>query len=100
MPYRRTSTRSTSRALPGLSKPKVLELARGEWIEQKSNCCLVGSHGTGKTHVSIGLGLAACRPGLRVRFFTAAGLVSQLEEAQKQYTARPVPAASSTGRTC
>ena len=35
-------------ALPGLSKPKVLELGRCEWIEQKSNCCLVGSHGTGK----------------------------------------------------
>src|SRR3954451_17828290 len=34
--------------MPGLSKPKVLELARCEWIEQKSNCCLIGSHGTGK----------------------------------------------------
>src|SRR5262249_16501550 len=73
-------------ALPGLSKPKVLELGRCEWMEQKSNCCLVGSHGTGKTHISIGLGLAACRAGLRVRFFTAAGLVSQLEKEQKQYT--------------
>jgi DNA replication protein DnaC len=36
-------------ALPQLSKPKILELARGEWIEQKSNCCLVGTQGTGKT---------------------------------------------------
>ena len=73
-------------AMPGLSKPKVLELGRCEWIEQKYNCCLVGSHGTGKTHISIGLGLAACRAGLRVRFFTAAALVSQLEKEQKQYT--------------
>jgi DNA replication protein DnaC len=73
-------------AMPSLSKPKVLELGRCEWIEQKYNCCLVGSHGTGKTHISIGLGLAACRAGLRVRFFTAAGLVSQLEKEQKQYT--------------
>jgi DNA replication protein DnaC len=73
-------------ALPGLSKPKVLELGRCEWIEQKFNCCLIGSHGTGKTHISIGLGLAACRAGLRVRFFTAAELVSQLEKEQKQYT--------------
>src|SRR4051794_20344385 len=72
--------------LPGLSKPKVLELARCEWIEQKSNCCLIGSHGTGKTHISIGLGLAASRAGLRVQFFTAAALVSQLEKEQKQYT--------------
>src|SRR5205085_6718697 len=69
-------------ALPGLSKPKRLELGRCEWIEHKSNCCLVGSHGTGKTHIAIGLGLAACRAGLRVRFFTAAGLVRQREEEQ------------------
>jgi DNA replication protein DnaC len=73
-------------ALPGLSKPKVLELGRCEWIEQKSNCCLIGSHGTGKTHVAVALGLAACRVGLRVRFFTAAELVSRLEKEQKQYT--------------
>ena len=39
-------------AMPQLSKPKVLELARCEWIEQKYNCCLVGSHGTGKTHIA------------------------------------------------
>jgi DNA replication protein DnaC len=72
--------------MPQLAKPRILELARCEWIAQKSNCCLVGSHGTGKTHISIGLGLAACRAGLRVRFFTAAELVSRLEKEQKQYT--------------
>jgi DNA replication protein DnaC len=72
--------------MPQLSKPKVLELARCEWIEQKYNCCLVGTPGTGKTHVAVGWGLAACRAGLRVRFFTAAELVGKLEVAQKQYT--------------
>jgi DNA replication protein DnaC len=73
-------------ALPQLSKPKILELARCEWIEQKANCCLIGSHGTGKTHIAVSLGQAACRAGLRVRFFTAADLVSRLEKFQKQYT--------------
>jgi DNA replication protein DnaC len=72
--------------LPQLSKPKVLELARCEWIEHKYNCCLVGSHGTGKTHIAIALAQAACRRGLRVRFFSAAALVTELEKAQKQYT--------------
>src|SRR5277367_4343710 len=33
--------------VPHVSKPKVLELARGDWIQQKSNVCLVGSPGTG-----------------------------------------------------
>ena len=72
-------------AVPHLSKPKVLELARGEWIEQRANGCLSGSPGTGKTHLATALGLAACRQGKRVRFFSAAGLVARLEEAQKQY---------------
>jgi DNA replication protein DnaC len=71
--------------VPSLSKPKVLELARGEWIEQHTNTCLIGSPGTGKTHLAIALGLAACRQGKRVRFATAAALVTRLEEAQKQY---------------
>ena len=34
----RTSTPSTSRRMPSLTKQKVLELARGEWIEQHCNC--------------------------------------------------------------
>jgi DNA replication protein DnaC len=72
-------------AVPNLSKPKVLELARGEWIEQHANCCLIGSPGTGKTHLATALGLAACRQGKKVRFCTAAALVTRLEEAQKQY---------------
>src|ERR1700758_2325304 len=72
-------------AVPHLGKPKVLELARGEWIEQRSNVCLLGSPGTGKTHVATALGLAACRQGKRVRFVTAATLVTQLEEAQQQH---------------
>jgi DNA replication protein DnaC len=71
--------------VPSLSKPKVLELARGEWIEQRYNVCLVGSPGTGKTHLATALGLAACRQGKRVRFCTAAALVTRLEGAQKQY---------------
>ena len=45
-------------ATPNLPKQKVLELTRGEWIDQHFNCCLIGGSGTGKTHVAIALGLA------------------------------------------
>jgi len=72
-------------ATPALPRQKVLELARGEWIEQRFNCCLIGGSGTGKTHVATALGLALCRLGKRVRFVTAAGLVTHLEEAQQQH---------------
>jgi len=71
--------------MPSLSKQKILELSRGEWIDKKENCCLIGSPGTGKTHLAIALGLAACQRGRRVRFFTAVALVNHLEEIHKQY---------------
>ena len=71
-------------ATPSVPKQKLLELARGEWIDQRENVCLIGSAGTGKTHLATSLGLAACRQGRRVRFFTAATLVTLLEEKQKQ----------------
>jgi len=72
-------------AQASVNKPKILELANAAWIEERFNCCMVGNSGTGKTHLAIALGLAACRQGWRVRFFTAAELVNRLEEAQKQY---------------
>jgi len=72
-------------AAPTLPKQKVLELARGEWIDQHWNCCLIGGSGTGKTHLAIAWGLALCRLGKRVRFATAASLVTLLEEAQQQH---------------
>jgi DNA replication protein DnaC len=72
-------------ATPSLSKQKVLEMSRGAWVEEHSNCCLIGNAGTGKTHLAIALGLAVCRLGRRVRFVTAANLVTQLEEAQQQH---------------
>lgn len=72
-------------AAPTLPKQKILELARGEWIDQHWNCCLIGGSGTGKTHLAIAWGLALCRLGKRVRFATAASLVTLLEAAQQQH---------------
>lgn len=53
-------------------------LASLEWIRAVENVCLVGPAGTGKSHLLIGLGLAAVRDGRRVRYFTAADLVDTL----------------------
>ena len=72
-------------ATPNLPKQKILELARGEWVAQHFNCCLIGGSGTGKTHLATSLGLALCRLGKRVKFVTAASLVTQLEAAQQQH---------------
>ena len=42
----------------------------------------VGNSGAGKTHVALGLGLAACQKGMSVGFTTAAALVHELMEAR------------------
>ena len=63
---------------------QVLELARCEWIERRENVIALGPSGTGKTHVALGLGLAACQKGLSVGFTTAAALVSEMMEARDE----------------
>ena len=71
-------------AIPSLNKKLVLELARCEWIGRKENVLCLGNSGTGKTHIGLALGLAACQRGLRVRFTTAAALVHELLEARDE----------------
>ena len=58
-----------------------MELARCEFVQHREYVIALGPSGTGKTHVSLGLGLAACQKGLKVRFTTAAALVHELIEA-------------------
>ena len=71
-------------AIPSLNKALVLELARCEYIDRKDNVIALGNSGTGKTHVALGLGLAACQRGLSVGFTTAAALVHELIEARDE----------------
>lgn len=71
-------------AVPSLNKTLVLELARCEFLERRENVLLLGNSGTGKTHVALSLGLAACQRGHRVRFTTAAALVHELMEARDE----------------
>ncbi len=71
-------------AIPSLNKMLVLELARCEYILRRENVIALGNSGTGKTHVALALGLAACQKGFTVAFTTAAALVSQLLEARDE----------------
>ena len=71
-------------ALPSLNKALVMELARSEYVERRQNIIAVGNSGTGKTHIGLGLGLAACQKGLSVGFTTAAALVHELIEARDE----------------
>ena len=71
-------------AIPSLNKPLTLELARCEYVVARDNIIALGNSGTGKTHVALALGLAACQRGFSVVFTTAAGLVHQLMEARDE----------------
>ena len=70
------------RAIPSLNKRLVLELTRAEYLDRRENVLALGNSGTGKTHLALALGLAACQKGYRVRFTTAAALVNELLEAR------------------
>jgi DNA replication protein DnaC len=72
-------------AVPLLNKAQVLDYARGDYIRKRESIIFIGNPGLGKTHLATGLALSACRQGRRVRFWTAAGLVNELLQAQDEH---------------
>lgn len=62
---------------PGCSKEMLLSL---EWLHRKENVLMLGAVGTGKTHMAIALGVEACKQGISVQFYRAAGLVAILQK--------------------
>jgi DNA replication protein DnaC len=71
-------------AAPRVSKKRVLDLAKSEFVEKRENVVLVGPPGVGKTHLAVAIGREACRQGRRVRFFTASGLATAYAEARDE----------------
>lgn len=69
-------------AAPHIPATLLRELSAGGYMQKAEPVILIGDSGTGKTHLSTGLGVAACQQKKRVRFTTAAGLVNELVEAQ------------------
>jgi DNA replication protein DnaC len=67
--------------VPGITPALLGRLASGTYMDNGEPVVLLGDSGTGKTHLLIGLGLAACEQGRRVRYSTTAALVNELVEA-------------------
>ncbi|OGO87686.1 MAG: ATP-binding protein [Clostridiales bacterium GWF2_36_10] len=60
------------------------EIQSVKFIDKKENLILYGNVGSGKSHLAIATGIAACNNGKRVRFYRTASLVNELVEAKKQ----------------
>lgn len=63
----------------------IKELFACDFVTNKQNIVMIGNPGTGKTHLSIALGVKACMQGMNVKFYTAANLSNELIEAQDNH---------------
>ncbi|MFI0451242.1 IS21-like element helper ATPase IstB [Actinomadura sp. 6N118] len=64
-----------------LKRDTITHLGTLDFVVAKENVVFLGPPGTGKTHLSIGLGIRACQAGHRVLFATAAEWVGRLADA-------------------
>ena len=71
---------------PSLPATRIKELAELGFIEHADNVLFVGPTGTGKTHLSIALGLKACNQRKRVLFTSAMSLLDQMVAATVSHT--------------
>jgi DNA replication protein DnaC len=73
-------------AAPSVPPATLATIAAGTWITNGQPLVLLGDSGTGKTHLLIGAGIAACEHGRSVRYTTTAALVNELVEAADDRT--------------
>ena len=69
---------------PTINEPLVRELLTGEFVSRKENVIFLGESGTGKTHLATALGFTLCGQGRKVRYWSAAALVTALLEAKDE----------------
>ena len=73
-------------AVKEINQQMVLQLASSDYLDRKENIIFIGAAGLGKTHLATSLGVAACKKGKRVRFYTTAGLINEMLEAKDSHT--------------
>ena len=73
---------------PSLDKNRIMALAELEFINRKEVVHLLGPPGTGKSHLSLALGVQAVRAGRSVYFSPLSDLISALAKAEREGTLR------------
>ncbi len=82
-PYIKTMDELDMSRFEHLDPAFVNQLATCDFVNKRQNIVMIGNSGTGKSHLSIALGLKACMAGMDVKFYTAANLSNELVEAQE-----------------
>ncbi len=67
---------------PSIKREQIDSLSELGFLERKENVVFLGPPGVGKTHLAIGLAIAAAQSGRRVYYGTLADLITSLEEAK------------------
>lgn len=84
-PYLKTLDELDLSRFEHLNEAYIRELASCDFVSDRQNIVMIGNPGTGKTHLSIALGIRACMQGMNVKFYTAANLSNALIEAQDNH---------------
>jgi len=87
-PYKKYLQDLQRDVLPKNAQEKIDVLESLEFIKDGQNVILAGNPGTGKTHLSIGLGIKACMEDYRVFFTTVPRLITQIRESRSHKTLR------------
>jgi DNA replication protein DnaC len=87
-PYKKYLHDLQREELPKNAQAKIDVLQSLEFIKEGRNVILAGNPGTGKTHLSIGLGIKACMEDYKVFFTTVPRLITQIRECRSQKTLR------------
>jgi DNA replication protein DnaC len=85
-PYKKYVEDLDHSALPEDARKKLPILTTLEFVSAGQNVILAGNPGTGKTHLAIGLGIAACLADYTVLFTTVPTLITQLQESRSTQT--------------
>lgn len=83
-PYRKSLEQFDYKFQPSVDRKLIRDLATLRFLEHGENVLIVGPPGTGKTHLSVGLGLKATEAGRRVLFTTVDEMIQSLTRAVRE----------------
>jgi DNA replication protein DnaC len=71
---------------PSINKKEILEMTTCSFLKDATNIVFMGQPGTGKTHLSVALGLCALGLGRTVLFTTMWQMINQLQQSRADYS--------------